>query len=181
MTLKPNSESKILTTAFNEALNGFKNLKNKNIKLVIKKIPKTSMRAQPIINRYFLRKSTREFKVEVAHVCKIDNKLLMEELPHQILVGWFAHELGHIQDYQRLNVWGIIKLAILYLISGKYKKGVERRADLEAVKNGFANEIIATKRYLLAHADLSPRYKRNLTKHYYSPEEIQELVNQESS
>lgn len=180
MTETTKQEENTLKKAFTEALNGFDNLKNKNVKLIIKNIPKTSMRAQPSLNRYFFKRSTREFKIEIAHISKIDNHTRMEDLPHEVLVGWFAHELGHIQDYQNLSIWGIIKLAVRYLYSGKYKKMVERRADLEAIKYGFTQEILTTKRYLLSHAELSPKYRRNLTKYYLSPEEIESLVQEDS-
>jgi hypothetical protein len=172
----PLNKTSDLYKAFEEAILRFSELAGVTIHLVQREIPSSSMRAQPILNTSFLTTKNREYKVEVALVSKIDLQTLMEDLPYEVLIGWFAHELGHICDYKNRSALSMVAYGVGYVMSGAYKIKAEQRADKLAIANGFGKEIINTKRYMLNHANLSGRYRKQLEKYYYSPEDIENIV-----
>ena len=100
----------------------------------------------------------------------------IENIPHKVLVGWFGHELGHIMDYSKKNGAGMVWFGFTYLAFDKSKIKAERRADIEALKHGLADEIIATKNFILANTSLPMVYKERIRKYYISPEKVLELV-----
>lgn len=63
-----------------------------------------------------------------------------------------------------------------YLRSGAYVRGVEEIADTYAVNHGLADYIIATKRFILDHAELPAAYKEKIARLYLSPDDIVEQV-----
>lgn len=154
----------------------FDYLKDVAVNLEHREIPSSSMRAQPVINTRFFDVNTRLYKIQVALVSKIDGKTAMDDLPQDVLVGWLAHELGHVCDYKNRPWWSMIIYAVLYVTSDKYKKKAEQRADEFAITNGFKQDILITKRYMLNHNEMDEKYKKQLEKYYYSPEDIEDLV-----
>ncbi|PHI18755.1 hypothetical protein CEQ90_16500 [Lewinellaceae bacterium SD302] len=108
--------------------------------------------------------------LEIAQYIKPD------ELPDNVLIGWFAHELGHIVDYQRRTVLSMIKFILGYILLPTFRSGSERRADLFALKNGFGKELMATKLYILEQSPLPDKYKDRIKKYYMSPDELELLL-----
>jgi len=98
------------------------------------------------------------------------------EIPEEVIVGWIAHELGHIMDYEQRSNAGIIIFGYHYLFSSKYVKEAERVADTYAVERGLGKYLIATKRFILDHAEIPQVYKNKITRLYLSPDMIVELV-----
>lgn len=169
-------QSNNVELAFNEAIASFESLNKVNICLDHNEIPSSSMRAQPVVNLRFFSKAKRQYKIEVAIQSKIDGKTKMEDIPKNILIGWIAHELGHVCDYQNRSTLGMIIFGLGYILSPSFKKKAEQRADKFAIANGFGRSIIETKKFMLSHADLGSDYRQQLEKYYYSPEDIEELV-----
>lgn len=66
------------------------------------------------------------------------------------------------------------------MFSHKSIKEAERTADTFAVAHGMAKYILATKDFILNNASIAQHYKARIIKYYLSPEEIMELVNQQS-
>lgn len=165
-----------INEAFLEVRKRFENLKDAVIYLNHREIPSSSMRVQPILNLSFFNKNTRLYRVEVALTSKIDSKTPMNDLPHDVLVGWLAHELGHVYDYKNRSWWGMLRYGVLYVTSRRFMKKAEQRADKYAIQNGFLVDILKTKRYMLNHIEMDEKYKRRLQKYYYSPEEIEAMA-----
>lgn len=142
-----------------------------------KNIRKSTMLAQPRWKSFFRRRAYRSYVIWISEKSKISHKeFLTRNLPSEVLIGWFGHELGHIMDYESLNKWRLILFGLKYLLSEGYVKAAEQRADYYAVKQGMIEYILKTKNFILNHADISDRYKNHIRKYYLSPNEIEQLV-----
>lgn len=161
-----------------EALTHYPELTHTPISFIFEeKIVNSFMQAQPRIGTIFRRGDKRNYVVKMTRHMKVDDELIpIEQLPHDVVVGWLGHELGHIVDYQRKNSFGMIWFGANYLLSDSYKIEAETEADMNALRHGLAPEIIATKNYILSSTSLSETYKQRIKRLYLSPEEILELV-----
>ena len=172
-----NVQSTHLRTWFEEVLAAYPELHDRPIYL--RKLPMrySTMRAQPVINWQFFRRATRHYRVDFSSHLEVTEHVRVRELPREVVVGWFAHELGHVVDYLDRPWRGMIAFGLGYALWSRYMREAERRADSIAVDHGFGAEVLATKRYLLNHATLPRHYKQRLRKYYLSADELQALIN----
>jgi hypothetical protein len=70
----------------------------------------------------------------------------------------------------------MISFGYRYFLSPTYVKKAEMIADSLAVDRGLGNYIVATKRFILNHADLPQAYKNKIARLYLSPDVILEQV-----
>ena len=63
-----------------------------------------------------------------------------------------------------------------YLLSEKFRRQTEHEADFIAIDHGFHKEILATKKFILEHELLQPKYKDKILKYYLSSEAVKERV-----
>ena len=147
--------------------------------IYLRKLPTrySTMRAQPVLNWQFWRRRSRHYRVDFSSHLEVTEHVRLRELPREVIVGWFAHELGHIVDYLHRPWRGMIAFGLGYALWSRYMREAERRADTIAVDHGFGAEVIATKHYLMDHATLPEHYKQRLRKYYLSADEIEALVN----
>ncbi len=134
------------------------------------------MRAQPIINSSFFSRNKRAYKVEIRTRPQFSEGLKMKDLPEDVLVGWFAHEFGHLIDYLNRPWYNLVKLGIAYLTLPVYRMGIERRADLFAIEYGYVDYIQATKKFILEESSIPDRYLNRINKYYMTPEEIERIT-----
>lgn len=167
-----NIESQHIKDCFLKALVGYPSLASRQIVVIQRHVPNSTMRAQPIIDLSFWKKSSRKFKVEINRFTSIDSKIKLEDLEEKVLVGWFAHELGHIIDYIDRSALGLIQFAIGYLLFSNFRLGAERRADLYAIEHGFAESIVETKKFILGQSSLPNAYKKRIERYYMSADEV---------
>lgn len=172
-----NIDSHYIQSCFRDTLSQFPELVGHRVTLRRTRRAKTTMRAQPIINGNFFRRSRRDYRVDISSRVHIEENIPFDELPRPVLMGWMAHELGHIVDYLHRSAGGMLVFVVGYLFNASYRAAAERRADIIAVEHGFAEEILATKRYILAHTGLPASYLSRIKKYYMSPEEIASLLN----
>lgn len=170
--------SSYLRTTFRDTLARFPRLHAHAITLRQYPIKTTTMRAQPVFNSAYLRKSTRQYRVEISNHTSLSDHIRLEEVPPAVLTGWFAHELGHVIDYLDRGAVGLIGFGLGYLLFPTFVTGAERRADLFAIDHGFGDEILATKRYILEHSSLPDRYKARMQRFYLSADEVNLLLAQ---
>lgn len=173
-----NIDNAFIEACFKKAVTGFKALKNNKIILSQKAIPTTNMRAQPVINSRIFNLQKRAYKIEISNHPNFAKYLRLEELPEGVLVGWFAHELGHVMDYFQRSAGNMIRFALGYSLFPNFRIGAERKADLYAIENGFAKEILTTKKFILEHSSLPGSYKNKIEKYYMSPGEVALLLAQ---
>lgn len=145
--------------------------------LILRKGPigKTTMRAQPVLFSYF-GNGAETFKVEISDNTNLADQVSIHKLQDDILYGWFAHELGHVVDYLNRNLLQMIWFGIKYFFSHAFRKKVEHRADEIAIEYGMAHQILATKKYILNHADLPAKYKLRIRRYYMSVDDVHAIL-----
>lgn len=160
------------------ALSYYPDLKDIPIEFKFKEhIKKSTMQAQPKFSSFFKSRKKRSYVVLISKHIKISNKeFRTKDIPRAVMIGWLGHELGHIVDYQSRDNLNLVGFGLQYLFSVDYIKHAERTADSVAVDRGMGEYIIATKRFILDHAEISEMYKNRMRKFYLSPEEIMQMV-----
>ena len=161
-----------------KALSFYPELKNTAIRFVFKKRLKGSvMQAQPLFTSLLRRRTNRSYQINISALFRLPHSVTpIHQLPDEIMIGWIGHELGHIMDYESRSNRGLVAFGYNYLRSGKYVKQVEVIADTYAVNHGLGSYIIATKRFILDHAELPQAYKDKISRLYLSPDDIVEQV-----
>ena len=180
--LLPYRHNKVIPAAIEknvlQALSYYPELKNARISFIFKTNIKTSvMQAQPVFNTLLQKRAKRRYRINIsAHFKLIHCDMPITKIPDEVMIGWIGHELGHILDYEHRSNTGIISFGYQYLFSPTYVKEAERVADTYAVERGLGKYILATKRFILDHAELPQSYKNKIAKLYLSPDVIVELV-----
>ena len=171
-----NVSSRQLRDWFAETLAAYPELHDRPIYLRKLSMKYSTMRAQPVINRAFFRRATRHYRVDFSNHLKITEHVRVNELPREVVIGWFAHELGHVVDYLRRPTQGMVAFGLGYALWSRYMRKAEKRADSIAVDHGFGTEVLATKKYLMSHSTLPKHYKKRLKKYYLSADELRALI-----
>ncbi len=141
------------------------------------RIKRSFMQAQPKFSGIFKKRKNRSYFIMISERFNIeDDEFGVKDLPKDVLIGWLGHELGHIMDYRDRKGFNLMIFGIRYLVSQKHIREAERAADTYAVNRGMGEYILATKDFILSHANLSEIYKARIKRLYLSPEEILELV-----
>jgi hypothetical protein len=97
-------------------------------------------------------------------------------IPDEVMIGWIGHELGHILDYEGMSNRQMVSFGYRYYIHPSFVKHAEMIADSLAVERGMGDYIVATKRFILDHAELPQAYKDKIRRLYLSPDVIVEQV-----
>lgn len=154
--------------AFLEVWQHYKSLHQYGFEVVQKRLSGSTMQAQPVIDLSQVFSTKRGYRLDLAEKVLDSKELSVADLPEEVLKGWFAHELGHMIDYENHSNVGMIAYGIRYTLSDEYKRDREHEADSIAIRHGFKKEIIATKKYLLENDFISPKYQDQLKKFYMS-------------
>jgi len=161
-----NIENDKIRSAFIEVLTAYEKLHPYEITLIKEELKNSTMQAQPIINLGNLFSGTKRYKVQLAESVRDAEELIIAEVPRDVLKGWFAHELGHIVDYEVHSNINMIGFGLKYTFSDTFKRACEHEADSIAIEHGFHKEIIATKKFILENELVSDDYKAKLRKYY---------------
>lgn len=94
----------------------------------------------------------------------------LENLSDAQLTGLLAHELSHLEVYERMNWITLAFYGLRYSFSDTFKRTVEREADLLAIQHGFGKELLAYREYRLATGSSDDVVF--IQTYYMSPEEI---------
>ena len=167
-----NIENQKIIDCFMEVLNRYETLHQYKITLIQKRIKTSTMQAQPVVSLKTLFTGFHSYQIKLGHYLKDSEQYLVADLPDDVLTGWFAHELGHVVDYESRSGFGMILYGLRYVFSSKFKREAEHTADNIAVVHGFAAEIIATKRFILHNDFLGDKYKSIITKYYMSIDDV---------
>lgn len=160
--------------SFMKVLREYEVLHSAEITLIQKPIKSSTMQAQPVVKLGNLFGETKKYRVKLAVMVRDTENLKVEDLPKEVLTGWFAHELGHLVDYKPYSNFQMIFYGLKYVFSNNFKREAEHAADRVAIRNGFRDEIIATKKFILEHDLLDESYKAKI-KRYYMPIEEAEV------
>ncbi len=162
------------------ALSFYPALQHTPIRFVFKRRIRSSvMQAQPVFSTLLTRRKHRAYQINISVLFRLTHTAIpIHQIPDEILIGWIGHELGHIMDYERRSNRELVGFGLGYVFSAAYVKEAERLADDFAVRHGLGQYLIATKWFILNHADLPQAYKDKIARLYVSPELIVEQVRQ---
>ncbi len=161
-----NVKSSHIQEAFLEVFAEYEKLHTYEITLIQTELKKSTMQAQPIIGLSNLFSRKKRYKVQLAQTVRDAEDLIIADVPTAVLKGWFAHELGHIVDYEIRSNLSMVGYGLKYTFSDTFKKACEHQADSIAIEHGFHEEIIATKKFLLQNELIPEAYKEKLRKYY---------------
>ena len=171
--IPPSIEKNVLA-----ALSFYPELKDTHIQFVFKKKIKYSvMQAQPAFSSVLRKRKNRRYKIKISEQFKlINSRMPIIQIPDTVMIGWIGHELGHILDYTSKKNGEMVSFGYRYYFNSAFVKKAEMMADSLAVERGMGHYIIATKRFILDHADLPQAYKDKISRLYLSPDMILEQV-----
>lgn len=162
-----------------EALSYFPELLDIRIDFKFKdNISGSVMQAQPKVSSLILTgKKNRRYKIKISRFLQLEDELVpIEELPHDVLLGWIGHELGHIKDYVGRSAINLMGFGAKYYCFKHFVTKAEIAADTYAVSCGLGEKIVATKNFVLNHDRLPEAYKNKIRSLYMSPGEIMSMV-----
>ncbi len=159
-------KSSHIQEAFLEVFAEYEKLHTYEITLIQAELKNSTMQAQPIIGLSNLFSRKKRYKVQLAQTVRDAEDLIIADVPTAVLKGWFAHELGHIVDYEIRSNLSMVGYGLKYTFSDTFKKACEHQADSIAIEHGFHEEIIATKKFLLQNELIPEAYKEKLRKYY---------------
>ena len=167
-----------VSVAINEALAFYPQLDSVHIRFEFKdEIGNNFMQALPDVSTVFKNATKRTYLVKMTREMEVNGEdIPIEKIPHDALVGWFAHELGHVMDYLDRGSGNMIWFGANYWLSEEFKIKAERRADMFAIRHDCADQIIATKEYILNNTSLPKTYIEKIESFYLSPERVLEIV-----
>ncbi len=176
-----NFQSQHIEDCFYKAYKGFPEVWEHRLVVRKKRMNRTTMQAQPIFNFAFFSKEKRHYRIDFSNNMHLKTRVRVSELPEEVLVGWFAHELGHVVDYLPRSACNMAKFAMGYLMHPNFRIGAERKADIFAIKHGFAEAIISTKKFILEKSQLPNEYKKRIELYYMSADEVALMVQDEEN
>lgn len=166
-----NIENKRIREAFAEVHSRYEALHDAEIVLERKVLKGSTMQAQPVISLVGLFGKIESYRISLAKHVRDTENLLVNELPEDVLRGWFAHELGHVVDYHSRSPIEMLGYGIRYLSSGNYRRMVEHKADQIAFEHGFLEDVLKTKEFLFHNDLIKEEYRRKMMRYYMSIDE----------
>jgi hypothetical protein len=161
-----------------KALSFYPELKHARISFIFKRNIKSSvMQAQPVFSTLLQNRKKRRYRINISSQFRlISSHMPILQIPDDVMIGWIGHELGHILDYESKSNSGLVSFGYRYYFRPSFVKQAEIIADTLAVERGMGHYIIATKRFILDHAELPQKYKDKIASLYLSPDIIVEKV-----
>lgn len=143
------------------------------IKIKRQNLKNSTMRAFPGIVYLWPFHWRQIYYIDVAIHVRDRQDLMVNDLPHDVLQGWIAHELGHLADYRERSLLGMMIYGLRYAVSSSFLRSVEHRADELAVQAGFYTEVKATKEFIESELLTEKNaYSSKLRKSYMSLEDL---------
>jgi hypothetical protein len=153
------------------ALSYFPELKDVKIKFKYSE-EATTMAARPVPLSLFSRRK---------YVVLINDKqgfqgIFLKNVPFNAQIGLIAHELAHIADYQRYNLWGVLGIYFRYS-SKEHKPLFEKEIDKATIERGLGWQLYDWATYsMVTDTTATDRYRKFKRKNYIKPERIRERI-----
>jgi len=158
------------------ALSKYPELRDIRIQVVYGKI-KTTMAARPKLGAVFMPKAKRCYRVVINSKEEKLRQAALKNLPFNAQVGVLAHEFPHIRLYNTKNIFGLIGIGIGYSVSKRFRQEFEKENDRETIARGYGWQIYHFTSYILKETDLSEKYKKYKERIYYTPDELEKIIN----
>ncbi|GAD07342.1 hypothetical protein [Porphyromonas crevioricanis] len=102
--------------------------------------------------------------------------VLLQDTPFNAQIGIIGHELAHIADYNRKNIWGILGCLFRYLDQDR-RPLFEKETDMATIERGLGWQLYDWAVYAMYHSPkATERYKEFKQYTYMKPEEISYLI-----
>lgn len=112
----------------------------------------------------------REYTIRINNKADFEG-ILLKNVPLNAQIGILAHEIAHIVDYEKRNIWGVIDRAFDYL-SDNSKKNFEYEIDSLTIEHGLGWQLYDWSDYALNKSNATEEYKAFKRKIYMSPNDI---------
>jgi hypothetical protein len=146
------------------ALSRYPELKNTRIEFLFRNITAT-METRPKINLKAFTKH-RTYQVFI-NLNKGKNKALdIDSLTENVKIGWIAHELGHVVDYESRSAFSLMAMGIYYVTVPSFKRNIEQSVDIITIRHSCGYEHCEGVEYLLYKSNATEKYKKNNLKYY---------------
>jgi hypothetical protein len=162
------------SSELNEIINKYPELKEVNIRIEHDELNST-MVAQPVFNIDVFCSSKRDYVIIINNNPK-NGKFLLSDMDVNIQVGWFAHELNHIVDYNNKSLYELIYFGLNYALFDSFKKETEKRIDIATIHKGFGLQLLAGVELSWESDKLDSDYKNKLKTLYMSPDELKAII-----
>ena len=148
----------------------------KNIEIIFQfGSPVSTMVSRPKLKSIFRSGNKRVYEVIVRKPGTSKNGLEWNELSFNSLIGWIAHELGHIVHYGHKTSGGILFTGVKYCFPG-YRRRMERFTDNLVIQHDLGYALFEGTDYCINYSNAKPHYKKYMEKYYLSPTEIKERI-----
>lgn len=176
-----NGRAKRLNELFTTALKPYTFKPNTKVLVKRARLKGSTMQAQPVISFSSIIFGLKTYRIRVSKYVRGSDSFRVDELPEDVLIGWFAHELGHVKDYQDHSLIGMLLFGIKYVLSARFRKKIEHRADQIAIEHGFHNEVLATKKFLFHHEAIENSYRLKMKRFYMPLRDVEEWIEENVS
>jgi hypothetical protein len=146
------------------ALSRYPELKNTRIEFLFKNITAT-METRPKINLKAFTKD-RTYHVFINLNEGKNRALNIDSLSETIKIGWIAHELGHVVDYESRTAFSLMAMGLFYVSVPSFKRNIEQSVDIITIRHGLGWEHCEGVEYLLDKSNATEKYKKNNLKYY---------------
>jgi len=132
--------------------------------------PVSMMWVRPTIGSFFWGKM--KYKVFVSTDTMYSQ--FVDTLSTDAILGWYAHELGHVVDYERRGRLGSFWMGVQYVFFPKGRARMEYRADKITIEHGYGCELLASVNISRKHL---PSWKRKQAERFYLKRaQLEELI-----
>ncbi len=162
-----------------QALSYFPELRETQITFKKTKIS-TTLNARPTLGSLlFKSKNNRKYVVRI-NITDKDSMVTVNEVPFEAQIGLFGHEFCHFVDYQERNLFQVIGRLFAYT-SARKKEAFEKEIDTKTIDRGLGWELYDWSSFVQHNSDASVQYKNFKRKIYLEPDEIKELIENQSN
>ncbi len=152
---------------FNNTRNRFLALHKVNIEIVSTPIYLATMKCRPKITSFLLPWKKHDYVISVNSKKNFSRySIPIGSLNDIVLTGWFAHELGHIVQYEKMNLIEFITFPFRYFLDLDFRKNFEIGATDIARAIGFENEFSEVEKFLMNDGRINKKYRDRFKKFY---------------
>lgn len=135
---------------------------------------KTTMAARPKPRTLFS-KRRRRYLILINNGERDFDGVKLHDVPFNAQIGVIGHELAHIADYEKHNMFGVMGILFRYADRGR-KPLFENEIDRATVERGLGWQLYDWATFSLENPYSTDEFKEFKRKHYLSPEQIEELI-----
>ncbi|MDZ7879723.1 MAG: hypothetical protein U5L45_18740 [Saprospiraceae bacterium] len=147
------------------ALSRYPELKNTRIEFLFRNITAT-METRPKINLKAFSKKQRTYQVFINFNKGKNRALDIDSLTETMKIGWIAHELGHVVDYESRSAFSLMVMGLFYVSVPSFKRNIEQSVDIITIRHGLGYENCEGAEYLLYQSNAAEKYRKNNLSYY---------------